>query len=1049
MDCNCGTLVGPRALVYSFHCILSQQITINPKSNIQKSPISKMKHLSTLVLGLTLTSLCHAQETFPRNGSYDERKGQYAFTNATIVVDSKTTIPNGTMLIENGKIREVSRQVKIPAGAVVIDLNGKYIYPSLIDLDSDYGMPEVKREPRAGGRQAPQLESNKKGAFGWNQAIQPENDASNVFVIDNKKGSDLRKIGFGTVLTHQHDGIIRGNGAIVTLTDESASKAIINGKASAHFSFSKGTSTQNYPSSGMGAVALLRQNYYDADWYAKGGKNKETNLSLEAFNQIKNLPSFFETNDKYSVLRADKIGDEFGTQYIIKGGGDEYQRLEEIKATNAILILPLNFPSAYDVSDPWDAEMITINQLKHWEMAPANAFMLAKDGVNFTLTAADLKNKADFWDRIRTAIAYGLPKEKALEALTTTPARLVKAEAQVGSLKAGMLANFLITSDDLFSKENVIYENWVQGKKFVIAPVNAPDLRGNYSFSINTESIGKLEISGKPNRPEFQIILKDTVKIKPKVVLANELITLTYQPEQKNPGTIRLTGWIAGKTLSGEGILPDGKAVTWAASLTENYRPATKVDTSSIKTKETGTVIYPFVGFGNEHLPKSETVFVKNATVWTNEKDGILQNADVLIRNGKIASVGKGLAAPSGARIVDGTGKHLTNGIIDEHSHIALFAINEGSQSSTAEVRMSDVINPDDVNIYRQLAGGVTTSHLLHGSANAIGGQSALIKLKWGTSQSEMLIPEAKTIKFALGENVKQSNWGDVARVRFPQTRMGVEQVYFDHFIRAKEYAKSWKDYNSAGKKTNLAIPRRDLELEALAEILDSKRFITCHSYVQSEINMLMHVADSLNFKINTFTHILEGYKMADKMKNRNIGGSTFADWWAYKMEVKEAIPYNAALMYHEGITVAINSDDAEMARRLNQEAAKTVTFGGVPEEEAWKMVTLNPARLLHVDNRMGSIKAGKDADLVLWNAHPLSIYARPEFTMIEGTVYFDRKEDVSKQEKMALERERLIQKMLNDKADGKPTQKPQGSQPKMWHCEDIIGIHAEHEEGK
>ncbi|GLU54350.1 amidohydrolase family protein [Dyadobacter frigoris] len=1008
-----------------------------------------MKKLSTLVFGLTLTSLCHAQETFPRNGTYDERTGRYAFTNANIVVDSKTTIPNGTLLIENGIIREASKQVKIPAGVVVIDLKGKYIYPSLIDLDSDYGMPEVKNEARGRGRQTPQLESNKKGAFGWNQAVQPENDASQVFSPDAKKGGDLRKIGFGTVLTYSHDGIVRGSGAVVTLTDESANKALLNGKASAHFSFSKGTSGQNYPSSGMGAVALLRQNYYDADWYAKGGKAKETNLSLEAFNQIKTLPSFFETNDKYSLLRADKIGDEFGTQYVIKGGGDEYQRLEEVKASKATLILPLDFPAAYDVTDPWDADAITVAQLKHWEMAPANASVLTKSGITFAFTAADLKNKSDFWSKIRSAIEYGLPKDKALEALTTTPARLIKAEGQVGSLKAGMLANFLITSDELFSKDNVIYENWIQGKKFIIAPIDAPDLRGTYSFSINKAATGKIEISGSVEKPDYKITIKDTVKVTPKVMLANDLLTLTYQPEKKTPGTVRLTGWIAGKGLAGDGVMPDGSPLTWSATLTEPYKSVAKKDTAVAKIKETGPVVYPFVGFGNEQLPKSETVFVKNATVWTNEKEGVLQNADVIIQNGKIAKVGKGLSAPSGARTVDGTGKHLTNGIIDEHSHIALFAINEGSQTSSAEVRMSDVINPDDVNIYRQLAGGVTTSHLLHGSANAIGGQSALVKLKWGATQSEMLIPEAKTIKFALGENVKQSNWGDVARVRFPQTRMGVEQVYYDHFTRAKEYAKGWKDYNGATKKTGLEVPRRDLELEALAEILDNQRFITCHSYVQSEINMLMHVADSLNFKINTFTHILEGYKMADKMKARNIGGSTFADWWAYKMEVKEAIPYNAALMYHEGVTVAINSDDAEMARRLNQEAAKTVVFGGVPEEEAWKMVTLNPAKLLHVDNRMGSIKAGKDADLVLWSTHPLSIYARPEFTMIEGAVYFDRKEDVAKQTKVAAERERLIQKMLSDKADGKPTQKAPMTMPRMWHCEDIIGIHAEHEEGK
>jgi imidazolonepropionase-like amidohydrolase len=1008
-----------------------------------------LKQLSTLLAGLAVGVCCHAQETFPRNGAYDERPGRFAFTNATIVVDSKTTIVNGSMLIENGLIREVSKQIKIPAGTVVVDLKGKFIYPSLIDLDSDYGMPEIKRErPGGGGRQAPQLESNKKGAYGWNQAIQPENDASLLFTPDAKKAGDLRKIGFGTVLIHAHDGIVRGSGALVTLTDEPANKALLNRKASAHFSFSKGTSSQTYPSSTMGVVALLRQNYYDAEWYAKE-KSKEVNLSLDAFNQIKALPSFFETNDKYSILRADKVGDEFGIQYIIKGGGDEYQRLAEVKATRAALILPLQFPEAYDVTDPWDADVVSMAQLKHWELAPKNPSEVAKAEIPFALTTTGLKNKADFWKNIKTAIEYGLSKEKALEALTTLPASLIKAEGQVGSLKPGLLANFIITSGELFGKDNIIYENWVQGKKFVVAPLHAPDIRGTYSLALSNQPAGKLQITGTPDKPEYKVIIQDTIKITPKTILSNELLTLTYQPDRKVPGTIRLTGWTTGNGLAGEGILPDGSAVTWSATLTDKYQPVAVKDSTVAKPKETGPVVYPFVGFGNEELPKAEVVLIKNATVWTNEKEGIILNADVVVQNGKISRIGKALPLPTGAKTIDGTGKHLTSGIIDEHSHIALFAINEGGQTSSAEVRMSDVINPDDINIYRQLAGGVTASQLLHGSANSIGGQSAMIKLKWGANQSDMLLPNIKTIKFALGENVKQSNWGDIVRTRFPQTRMGVEQVYFDHFIRAKEYANSWKNYQSNSKKQSVTAPRRDIELDALAEILANERFITCHSYVQSEINMLMHVADSLKFKINTFTHILEGYKLADGMAKRGIGGSTFADWWAYKMEVKEAIPYNAALMYHEGVTVAINSDDAEMARRLNQEAAKTVQYGGVPEEDAWKMVTLNPAKLLHLDDRMGSIKAGKDADLVLWNAHPLSVYARPEFTMVDGTIYFDRKKDEEKQKTMLVERERLIQKMIAEKADGKPTQKPQAVQPKMWHCEDIVGIHTDHQESR
>ncbi len=274
---------------------------------------------------------------------------------------------------------------------------------------------------------------------------------------------------------------------------------------------------------------------------------------------------------------------------------------------------------------------------------------------------------------------------------------------------------------------------------------------------------------------------------------------------------------------------------------------------------------------------------------------------------------------------------------------------------------------------------------------------------------------------------------------------MGVEQVFFDHFIRAKEYSKAWQQYNGLKSKANVTPPRRDLELDALAEILKKERFITCHSYVQSEINMLLNVADSLGFKVNTFTHILEGYKVADKMAKHGAGGSTFSDWWAYKMEVKEAIPYNAALMAREGVVVSINSDDAEMARRLNQEAAKVVEFGGISEVEAWKMVTLNPAKLLHLDGRMGSIKTGKDADLVLWNNHPLSIYARPDYTIVDGTIYFDYLADQAKQQGIQTEKARLIQKALTAKAGGSATQRPQGRVPRLWHCEDVTGTQDAH----
>jgi imidazolonepropionase-like amidohydrolase len=452
------------------------------------------------------------------------------------------------------------------------------------------------------------------------------------------------------------------------------------------------------------------------------------------------------------------------------------------------------------------------------------------------------------------------------------------------------------------------------------------------------------------------------------------------------------------------------------------------------------------MAFGNTEVQKTKTILFKDATVWTNEKEGILVGADVLVQDGKIIKVSRqSISAPAGARVVDAKGLHLTSGIIDEHSHIAISkGVNEGGQSISAEVSIADVVNPDDIDIYRQLAGGVTAAQLLHGSANAIGGQSALIKLKWGQTPEALLIANApKFIKFALGENVKQANWGDFNTVRFPQTRMGVEQVFYDGFYRAKAYQKEWNDYKAGKSKT---APRVDLELEVLSEILRSERFITCHSYIQSEINMLMHVADSMGFRVNTFTHILEGYKVADKMKAHGVAGSTFSDWWAYKFEVNDAIPYNAALMQEQGVLVCLNSDDAEMGRRLNQEAAKAIKYGGMTEEEAWKLVTLNPAKILHLDQRMGSVKAGKDADLVLWTANPLSITARSSMTLVDGVIYYEEAVQEAKLTQIQKERNRILALMLASNELGEPSKAPQKKVKKHFHC-DTLGEEAETQE--
>jgi imidazolonepropionase-like amidohydrolase len=473
-----------------------------------------------------------------------------------------------------------------------------------------------------------------------------------------------------------------------------------------------------------------------------------------------------------------------------------------------------------------------------------------------------------------------------------------------------------------------------------------------------------------------------------------------------------------------------------------------KMDSLNKKAARTiGKLTYPFMPFGWEEKqrPEQETILIKNATVWTNEKEGILPNTNVLLRNGKITAIGKNLSE-SGARVIDGTGKYLAPGIVDEHSHIAAASINEGGQSVTSEVRIGDNLNPEDINIYRQLSGGVTTSHILHGSANTIGGQTQLIKLRWGANDEELKFKDADPfIKFALGENVKRSPsaiGNNSNNNRFPDTRMGVEQVLTDAFTRAQDYQKNWKEFETTKNKKDVVAPRKDLELEALVEILNNKRFITCHSYVQSEINAAMKVADRVGFHFNTFTHILEGYKVADKMKLHGANASTFSDWWNYKMEVIDAIPYNARLMQQVGLNVAINSDDAEMARRLNQEAAKSVKYGGMSEEEAFKMVTLNPAKMLHIDNRVGSIKVGKDADVVLWSDNPLSIYAKALYTIVDGIVYFDREKDVQLRKLVAAERARIIQKMIGEKKAGAAVKPAQPSYQVMHTCEDHYHSH-------
>jgi imidazolonepropionase-like amidohydrolase len=403
----------------------------------------------------------------------------------------------------------------------------------------------------------------------------------------------------------------------------------------------------------------------------------------------------------------------------------------------------------------------------------------------------------------------------------------------------------------------------------------------------------------------------------------------------------------------------------------------------------------------------------------------------VVLRDGKIAAVGgSNTAIPSGAEIVEAKGRFVTPGIIDAHSHIAAESINEGGTTVSSMTGIEDVLDPTDVAIYRDLAGGLTVANVLHGSANPIGGKNQVIKLRWGKDARGLIFEGAPPgIKFALGENPKDMRqFGQTGPRRYPITRAGTEFVIRDAFSRAKAYQKEWQDYDRRKKAgEDVAMPRRDLQLEPLVEILEGKRLVHSHTYRADETLMLMRLAEEMGFKIATFQHVLEGYKVADEMAKHGVGGSTFSDWWAYKVEAEDAIPYNAALMHKRGVLVSVNSDSAEHARRLNTEAAKSMHWGGLTEDEALSFVTINPAKQLRIDARVGSLEVGKDADVVIWNKHPLSTYAIVDRVYIDGQQYYDRLGEERRLTDASKEKTTLTS------AEGRsgPTTAPQTPQPR------------------
>ncbi len=985
------------------------------------------------------------------DGLRDKTQKVLVLTNCTLVPAPGEKIEGASIVLQGSKILAAGKSVSIPAGATIRDCKGMWCYAGFVEPYSNAGIGVAKQAEKPIGfdddGDSPTTPKVNVAHY-WNMAVNPQQRAVESCQLDDKTADEFRRAGFTTLHVNSMDGIFRGNSAVVLAKQGSTHEITLATDVAQWISFRKGSSKTPYPSSMMGSIALIRQAMNDAEWYSSAQEafsrnhaltKPETNVSLEALSSsIKKHQLFiFETENEHSILRAHKIADEFKMNALYEGNGYEYRRLNSLLAFKPKLILPVSFPAVPDVSSTERALDIAYDDLLHWDAAPENAQRCDSVGLVFAFTTHQLKSKDEFLKNVRKAVRHGLKSDVALAALTTRPAEYVGLADQVGKVAAGYYANLVLCDAELFGDETQIRSVFVAGDEFQYSKTAEVDCRGHWT--VKPESVLRpftITLDAKAESPSITA-KRDSANLGASLALSGRRISFKLSGDSIGlVGQIRFSGEIDSTSALGTALLSDGRLVNWTAR-----RDSAIGATSAAKDKDLKkaperslAVRYPNTAFGFDQTPRQQSVLFKNATVWTCAKDGVLEACDVLIKAGKIVAVGKNLSG--GDTTIDASSKHISPGIIDEHSHIAIEqGVNEGTHAITAEVRIGDVLFPDDINIYRQLSGGVTSSHLLHGSANPIGGQLQLIKLRWGADADGLKFQEAAgTIKFALGENVKQSNWGDRFTVRYPQTRMGVDEIMRDGFRSALEYERQ----RSNAEKSGMPV-RKDLQLETLLEIMKGQRFIHCHSYVQSEILMLMRLAEDFNFKVKTFTHILEGYKLAREMKEHGASASSFSDWWAYKYEVFDAIPQNTGILHEQGVVTSVNSDDAEMARRLNQESAKAVKYGGVSQEEALKMCTINPAIQLGVDGITGSIEVGKQADLVLWSANPLSNMSRVLQTYVDGRRYFDVDTDRQLRDRDRAQRATLEQRALKALANGEEKASGGGGRRhREYECEDI-----------
>ncbi len=970
---------------------------------------------SLLSLAVLATGTLEAQQssrTEPVTGLRDNATGFHALVGAKVVTAPGRVLDNATIVIRNGLITAVGAALQPPAGARVWELKGLTVYPGFVDAHADLGMDAV---PQGGD----------VGPTHWNPQVRAWFSTTANLKDDSTRRVALRSLGFGAALAVPRQGIFRGTASVVNLSDAGVRERVLRSDLVQALGFQRSFALGGmYPNSSMGTVALMKQTFLDAEWYTRAwgayeasGRAilpPETSEALAALGRAVQGKQgvLFQTDSEEEYLRAFKLAADYKLTPWFRGSGQEYRLLDVLKGRTQPLIVPLSFPDAPDVTSPEAALNATLAELRHWYLAPTNPAQLAAAGVPFAITADGLSSLSQFIPNLRVAVARGLAPDKALAALTTVPATWLGIERTHGTIAVGKVANLVVSEGDLFTEDGAVRDVWVQGARYGVTRPPQVDPRGTWTITSADQGTFKtatLRLEGPLNRIRgtIEVGSRRPVNIaSARIIAETGRLEATFNGEPLGfEGSVLLAGSVRGDEFFGWMSLPNGTDATYRGTRTEPFEGPARGAVAMKVPKLDLPFIRPSMEFGRTAPPEQPAaVVVRNATVWTQGPQGRLENADLLVQSGKVMRVGQKLTAPRGAVEVDATGKHVTPGLIDPHTHGGVSSVNESGFAIVPEVQMGDVITHNNIWFYRQLAGGLTTTMIKHGSANPIGGENVYVKTRWGSLPDEYKIVGApRTVKFALGENPKRSP------TRYPNTRMGVQEIIRDHFLAARDYETEWKRWEK--EKTGLP-PRRDLRMEAILDILNQKLLISSHGYRADEFLALIRLAEEFGFKVQALQHGVEAYKIASELKAAGVAAVVWSDWGAFKLEAYDATSYNARLLMEAGVVTSLHSDDNEISTRMNWEAGKLLR-SGVKEIDALSTVTNQSAKAIAIDSRIGSLEAGKDADFVIWNGNPLSQFTKAEQTWVDGRRYFSLKEDQVLRAEIATQRAQLIQAIL------------------------------------